>query len=261
MGIGTQGLADALATLRLPFDSPAAMQLNVDIAETIYHASVEASNELAAEQGAYETFPGSPMSQGKFQFDLWGVEPSKRYDWAALRARVVDKGVRNSLLVAHMPTASTSQLLNNTESNEAFTSMIFSRKTLSGEHVIVNRHLVADLRRLGLWSTELKDSIVRHEGSVQHLRGQVPDELLDLYRTTWEIKQRTIIDMAAARGPYVCQSQSMNLSFQEANTRKKGSAIFHGWRSGLKTLVYYTRIQAAAKAVPVTLSHCTSCAA
>ena len=265
IGIGTQGLADAFAILRMPFDSDDARQLNMEIAETIYHASMEASNELAAEQGSYDTFSGSPLSQGKFQFDLWGVTPSDRYNWDELRGRVMEKGARNSLLVAHMPTASTSQLLNNTESNEAFTSMIFSRKTLSGEHVVVNRHLVADLQKLGVWSVELKDSIVQHEGSIQHLQDQLPKELLQLYRTIWEIKQRSIIDMAADRGPYVCQSQSMNLYFAEPNTRKIGSAIFHGWRRGLKTLVYYTRLQAAAKAVPVTLAKrevdCASCSA
>lgn len=261
VGIGTQGLADTFALLRIPFDSSAALSLNSDIAETLYHAAIETSVELAKQSGPYETFQGSPASQGLLQFDLWKVRPTTRYDWTELKNKVLQHGLRNSLLIAHMPTASTSQLLNNTETNEPFTSMIFKRQTLSGEHVVVNRHLVADLMKLGLWSVDIKDSIVANDGSVQHLRGLVPTEILDLYKTVWEIKQRTIIDMAAARGPYVCQSQSMNLYFESPTTVKFSSAIIHAWKSGLKTLVYYSRTKAAARAVPVTLTECQSCTA
>ena len=211
IGIGIQGLADAFQKVGYAFESPEALDLNTKIFETIYHAAMETSMELAKEQGPYETFKGSPLSQGKFQFDLWGKKPhTDRYNWDKLREDVKIHGVRNSLLVAPMPTASTSQILGNNESFEPFTSNIYTRRVLSGEFICVNKHLVRDLIKLGLWTTAVKNQIVANNGSVQTV-AEIPDNLKEIYKTVWEISQKKTMDLAAARGPYICQSQSLNL--------------------------------------------------
>jgi ribonucleoside-diphosphate reductase alpha chain len=211
IGIGVQGMADALAMMSIPYEDPRALETNTLIFETIYHAAMEASIEVAIEEGPYETFKGSPLSEGKFQFDLWDKKPySNRYNWDKLRSDVMKHGARNSLLVAPMPTASTSQILGNNESFEPFTSNVYTRRVLAGEFICVNKHLVADLIDLGLWTSEIKNRIVADNGSVQNVPG-IPDDLKKLYKTIWEISQKVLIDMAAARGPYICQSQSLNL--------------------------------------------------
>jgi ribonucleoside-diphosphate reductase alpha chain len=211
-----------------------------------------ASKDIAKEVGHYETFPGSPLSQGIFQFDMWGVEPSDRYDWEALRAEVKQYGVRNSLLVAPMPTASTSQILGNNECFEPYTSNIYSRRVLSGEFVVVNKHLLKDLVNLGLWNDNMKQRIIAANGSVQNIN-EIPVELKEIYKTVWEIKQRNIIDMAADRGAFVCQSQSLNLFVEQANYAKLSSMHFYTWKKGLKTGMYYLRTKAAADAIKFTV--------
>ncbi|WP_290797100.1 ribonucleoside-diphosphate reductase subunit alpha [Flavihumibacter sp. UBA7668] len=252
IGLGVQGLADVFILLRLPFESELAGILNRNIFETIYFAAMTASKDLAKSQGAYETFAGSPLSKGKFQFDLWKVEPSGRHDWETLRNEVMEFGVRNSLLVAPMPTASTSQILGNNECFEPYTSNIYSRRVLSGEFVIVNKHLLKDLVALGLWDNEMKNRIIAANGSIQQITS-IPEEIRELYKTVWEIKQRTLIDMAADRGAYICQSQSLNLFVSNPTASKLTSMHFYGWKKGLKTGMYYLRTQAAAQAVQFTV--------
>jgi ribonucleotide reductase alpha subunit len=275
IGLGVQGLADVFALLRMPFESDQAKQLNKDIFETIYHAALEASMEIAKKRhetylenpsgafddpyllineyekelfqqsrpqypGAYVTFAGSPASQGIFQFDMWGVKPSSRYDWSSLRDSIIQYGLRNSLLVAPMPTASTAQILGNNESFEPFTSNIFKRKTLSGEFIVINKYLLEDLIQLNLWNKDLKDLLVLHDGSIQNLDG-IPDELKSIYKTVWEIKQKTVIDMAADRGAFIDQSQSLNLFIEDPDYKKLTSMHFYSWQKGLKCGVYYLR--------------------
>lgn len=255
VGLGVQGLADAFILLRMPFESEEAQQLNKEIFETIYFAAMTASKDLANKEGAYETFKGSPLSEGKFQFDLWNVKPaSNRWDWENLRLDVMNHGVRNSLLVAPMPTASTSQILGNNECFEPYTSNIYTRRVLSGEFVVVNKHLLKDLISLGLWNNEMKNRIITANGSVQSIP-EIPADLKELYKTVWEIKMRTIIDMAADRGAYICQSQSLNLFINSPNSSKLTSMHFYAWKKGLKTGMYYLRTQAASQAVKFTVEN------
>ncbi|SES15136.1 ribonucleoside-diphosphate reductase subunit alpha [Pedobacter rhizosphaerae] len=255
VGLGVQGLADAFILLRLPFESDEAKRLNKDIFETIYFASMTASHDLAVKNGPYETFKGSPLSKGQFQFDLWNVTPdSGRWDWNALRKKVVKDGVYNSLLVAPMPTASTSQILGNNECFEPYTSNIYTRRVLSGEFVVVNKHLLKDLVALGLWNNDMKNQIILANGSIQAIP-EIPDYIKDLYKTVWEIKMRNIIDMAADRGAYICQSQSLNLFVNAPNTSKLTSMHFYAWEKGLKTGMYYLRTQAASQAVKFTVEN------
>jgi len=255
IGLGVQGLADAFILLRLPFESDEAKQLNKEIFETIYFAAMTASKDLAIADGAYETFKGSPLSKGKFQFDLWGVTPeSGRWDWENLRLDIMNHGVRNSLLVAPMPTASTSQILGNNECFEPYTSNIYTRRVLSGEFIIVNKFLLRDLVNRGLWDNTMKDKIITANGSIQDI-AEIPQELKDLYKTVWEIKMRNIIDMAADRGAYVCQSQSLNLFINQPNASKLTSMHFYAWKKGLKTGMYYLRTQAASQAIKFTVEN------
>jgi ribonucleoside-diphosphate reductase alpha chain len=252
IGLGVQGLADVFILMRLPFESELAKMLNKNIFETIYFAAMTASKDMAKEQGAYETFAGSPLSKGQFQFDLWNVQPSDRYDWNALREEVKQYGVRNSLLVAPMPTASTSQILGNNECFEPYTSNIYVRRVLSGEFIIVNKHLLKDLVQLGLWNDTMKNKIIAANGSIQQIN-EIPDDIKALYKTVWEIKQRHLIDMAADRGAYICQSQSLNLFVDNPTVAKLTSMHFYAWKKGLKTGMYYLRTQAAAQAVQFTV--------
>lgn len=260
IGIGVQGLADTFAMMRLPYDSETAAALNRAIFETMYHAALEASVDLAREQGPYESWVGSPAEQGKLQFDLWDQADESGaptgstglWDWGVLRRDIAAHGLRNSLLLAPMPTASTAQILGNNEAFEAYTSNIYTRRTLAGEFVCVNRHLVRDLLRLGLWSKDTKDRIIGANGSVQDI-DEIPADVRALYKTVWEIKQKVLIDLAADRGVFVCQSQSLNLYMRDPTFRKLSSAHFHSWTRGLKTAVYYLHTQAAASAVQVTL--------
>jgi len=247
-----QGLADAFMKMRLPFESEAAKQLNEDIFETMYFAACEASCELAERDGHYETYPGSPASKGQLQFDLWGKEPkSGRWDWAGLKAKIAKHGLRNSLLMAPMPTASTAQILGNNESFEPYTQNLYVRRTLSGEFVQVNRHLLQDLIARDLWTEDLRVQLIAHNGSVQNL--DLPSDLKELYKTVWEIKQRIVIDMSADRGAYIDQSQSLNIHMVDATTSKLSSMHFHGWQSGLKTGMYYLRTKAAVDAIKFTV--------
>jgi ribonucleoside-diphosphate reductase alpha chain len=252
IGLGVQGLADVFILLRLPFESDLAKMLNKNIFETIYFAAMTASKDMAIEQGPYETFAGSPLSKGQFQFDLWNVQPSNRYDWNALRAEVMKHGVRNSLLVAPMPTASTSQILGNNECFEPYTSNIYVRRVLSGEFIIVNKHLLKDLVQLGLWNDTMKNKIIAANGSIQNIN-EIPADIKALYKTVWEIKQRHLIDMAADRGAFICQSQSLNLFVDNPTVAKLTSMHFYSWKVGLKTGMYYLRTQAAAQAVQFTV--------
>ncbi|WP_443944344.1 ribonucleoside-diphosphate reductase subunit alpha [Pedobacter sp. AW1-32] len=255
VGLGVQGLADAFILLRLPFESDEAKRLNKDIFETIYFASMTASHDLAVQNGPYQTFKGSPLSKGQFQFDLWNVTPdSGRWDWESLRKKVVKDGVYNSLLVAPMPTASTSQILGNNECFEPYTSNIYTRRVLSGEFVVVNKHLLKDLVALGLWNNDMKNKIILANGSIQAI-AEIPDYIKELYKTVWEIKMRNIIDMAADRGAYICQSQSLNLFVNAPNTSKLTSMHFYAWEKGLKTGMYYLRTQAASQAVKFTVEN------
>ena len=252
IGLGVQGLADAFILLRLPFESDQAKQLNKEIFETIYFAAMTASKDLAKIEGPYETFAGSPASKGTFQFDLWNVEPTLRWDWYRLKDEVVKFGIRNSLLVAPMPTASTSQILGNNECFEPYTSNIYVRRVLSGEFVVVNKHLLKDLVELNLWNDDMKNKIILHNGSIQEI-DEIPDAIKEIYKTVWEIKQRNIIDMAADRGAYICQSQSLNLFVETPSASKLTSMHFYAWKSGLKTGMYYLRTQAASQAVQFTV--------
>ncbi|TPE45475.1 ribonucleoside-diphosphate reductase subunit alpha [Pontibacter mangrovi] len=253
IGLGVQGLADTFIHLRMPFESEEAKGLNKDIFETIYFAAMTASKDLAKKQGPYETFKGSPLSEGKFQFDMWGVTPeSGRWDWESLRQDVVKHGVRNSLLVAPMPTASTAQILGNNESFEPYTSNIYLRRVLSGEFMVVNKHLLKDLIALGIWNDKMKNDIIAANGSVQDIPA-IPQHIKDLYKTVWEISQRAVIDMSADRGAYICQSQSLNLHVQNVNFGKLTSMHFHAWKKGLKTGMYYLRTKSAVDAIKFTV--------
>jgi ribonucleoside-diphosphate reductase subunit M1 len=252
IGIGVQGLADAFILLGMPFESEEAQKLNKDIFETIYYHALKASVELAIKEGPYETYFGSPVSKGILQPDMWGVKPSDRWDWAMLRDMIAKHGVRNSLLVAPMPTASTSQILGNNECFEPYTSNIYSRRVLSGEFVVVNKHLLHDLTDMGLWSPALKNEVIYHNGSVQNI-SEIPEELTEIYRTVWEIKQRTLVDMAADRGCYIDQSQSLNIHMDQPNFGKLTSLHFYAWSKGLKTGMYYLRSRAAADAIKFTV--------
>lgn len=253
IGIGVQGLADCFALMRLPFDSKLARELNKDIFETIYFAAVTESNELAKVHGPYQSFEGSPMSKGLFQFDMWHVQPeSKRWDWDGLREQVVKHGVRNSLFTALMPTASTSQILGNNECFEPYTSNCYVRRVLSGEFTVVNKHLLRDLIDLGLWDADVKNELIANNGSVQNI-ACIPDNIKLLYRTVWEIKQKDIVDMAIERAPYIDQSQSMNIFMEDATRSKLTSLHFHAWKRGLKTGMYYLRTKAAADPIKFTV--------
>ncbi len=253
IGLGVQGLADTFAMLKMNFDGPEARSLNKEIFETIYYAACTASKDAAIAEGPYSTFKGSPASKGVLQFDLWGMnEHSGRWDWSSLKEEIVEHGMRNSLLVAPMPTASTSQILGNNECFEAFTSNLYVRRTLSGEFVVLNRHLVRDLIKEDLWSIEMKNEILRHKGSIQAITN-IPETIRNLYKTTWEISQRHVLDMAADRGAYIDQSQSLNIHMVDANPAKVTSMHFYGWKQGLKTGMYYLRTKAAADAIQFTL--------
>jgi len=252
IGIGVQGLADIFILMRMPFDSPEAKQLNSEIFETIYFAAMSASKDLAKKDGAYETFKGSPVSKGIFQFDMWNVNPSDRWDWTKLKQEVKKHGVRNSLLLAPMPTASTSQILGNNECFEPYTSNIYTRRVLSGEFIVVNKHLMKDLIELNLWNESLKNRIMLANGSIQNIP-EIPDNIKALYKTVWEISQKAIIDMSADRGAYICQSQSLNIHLQEPNFGKMTSMHFYAWEKGLKTGMYYLRTKAAADAIKFTI--------
>ncbi|HRK80741.1 MAG TPA: ribonucleoside-diphosphate reductase subunit alpha [Saprospiraceae bacterium] len=253
IGIGVQGLADAFLLMRMPFDSDEARALNRDIFEAIYYGALQESCAQAAQNGAYESYPGSPASQGILQYDMWDVTPTHRFDWSALKAEIARHGLRNSLLLAPMPTASTSQILGNNECFEPYTSNIYSRRTLSGEFIIVNKHLLKDLIGLGLWNEEMKHQLMAANGSVQNIPG-IPDHIKTLYRTVWELSQKAIIDMAADRGAYICQSQSMNLFVENANFSKLTSMHFYAWQKGLKTGMYYLRSKAAVDPIKFTVS-------
>jgi ribonucleoside-diphosphate reductase alpha chain len=248
IGIGVQGLADTFAMLKIPYESDEAKKMDRDIFEAIYYGAMCASVDLAEKEGSYSSFKGSPLSKGLFQFDLWNESPSDRWDWESLRERVKKHGAKNSLLLAPMPTASTSQILGNNECFEPFTSNIYIRKTLSGEFPVVNKHLVKDLINLGIWNEELRDRIIINNGSVQEIR-EIPDDLKEIYKTAWEMSQKVIIDHAAERAPFICQSQSMNLFVMDANFAKLSSAHFYAWDKGLKTGSYYIRTKAATTAI------------
>eukprot|EP00257_Ricinus_communis_P026656 XP_025014070.1 ribonucleoside-diphosphate reductase large subunit isoform X1 [Ricinus communis] len=252
MGIGVQGLADTFILLGMPFDSLEAQQLNKDIFETIYYHALKSSSELAAIDGPYETYKGSPVSKGILQMDMWGVIPSDRWDWNVLREMISKNGVRNSLLVAPMPTASTSQILGNNECFEPYTSNIYSRRVLSGEFVVVNKHLLHDLTEIGLWSHALKNKIIYENGSVAKVP-EIPEQLKAIYKTVWEIKQKTLVDMAVARGCYIDQSQSLNIHMDQPDLGKLTSLHFYAWSKGLKTGMYYLRTRAAADAIKFTV--------
>lgn len=252
IGLGVQGLADAFILMRFPFESEEAKRLNAEVFETIYFAALTASKDLAKVDGAYETYAGSPISKGIFQHDMWNVKASARWEWDILREEILKYGVRNSLLLAPMPTASTSQILGNNECFEPYTSNIYTRRVLSGEFVVVNKHLLRDLVKLGIWNDNLKNKIIAANGSVQNIP-EIPANIKELYKTVWEIKQRTIIDMAADRGAFIDQSQSLNLFIQDANFAKMSSAHFYAWKKGLKTGMYYLRTKAAADAIKFTV--------
>jgi ribonucleoside-diphosphate reductase alpha chain len=252
IGLGVQGLADVFAQLRMPFDSPEAADLNIRIFETIYFAAVDMSAELAQELGPYATYAGSPASQGKLSMDLWGVKPITDHDWVGLYRRVATHGLRNSLLVAPMPTASTSQIMGSNECFEPFTTNIYSRTTKAGNFVVVNRWLIAHLKELNVWNEGVKESIIAADGSVQHL--DIDPEVRAIYKTAWEIKQRVLIDLAADRAPFVDQSQSLNLFVAQPTHAKLTGMHMYAWERGLKTGMYYLRTRAVAQAIKVTVS-------
>lgn len=252
IGLGVSGLADAFLALRMPFDSPEARQLNIQIFETIYHAALTASSDLAAKLGPYETYPGSPVSKGELQYDMWGVTPSDLWDWEALKEKIAKDGVRNSLLVAPMPTASTSQIMGFNECFEPYTSNIYSRRVLAGEFQVVNPWLLKDLVDRGLWSDNMKNRIIADGGSIQRIPN-IPDELKALYKTVWELSQRHIVQMAADRGAFIDQSQSLNIHMQAPTMGKITSMHFTGWKLGLKTGMYYLRTMAASAPIQFTV--------
>ena len=256
VGLGIQGLADAFIMLRLPFTSEEAKKLNQEIFETLYFAAVTSSKDIAKNKGAYSTFKGSPMSEGEFQYNMWGIKDedlSGRWDWKSLRNEVIEHGVRNSLLLAPMPTASTSQILGNNEAFEPYTSNIYTRRVLSGEFIVVNKHLLEDLVELNLWNNDMKEDIMRANGSIQHI-DSIPQDLKDLYKTVWEMSMKDIIDMARHRGYFIDQSQSLNLFMKDPDFGKLTSMHFYAWKSGLKTGMYYLRTKSAVNAIQFTLS-------
>lgn len=254
IGIGVQGLADTFLLLKMAFESEEAQKLNKEIFETIYFAAMETSMEIAKAEGAYETFKGSPVSKGVFQFDMWGVTPdSGRWDWTELKQKVKKNGVRNSLLLAPMPTASTSQILGNNECFEPYTSNLYLRRVLSGEFIVANKHLMSELIDLGLWDERMMNRIKAENGSIQNI-AEIPDEIKERYKTVWEISQKAIIDMSADRGAFICQSQSLNIHLQDANFGKMTSMHFYAWKKGLKTGMYYLRTKAATDAIKFTVS-------
>ena len=260
IGLGVQGLADTFILLRLPFTSDEAKKLNEEIFETLYFAAVTSSMEEAKIDKPYQSYKGSPISEGEFQHNLWGIkddELSGRWDWKGLRKLVKKHGVRNSLLVAPMPTASTSQILGNNECFEPYTSNIYTRRVLSGEFIVVNKHLLEDLVNLGLWNEDLKQELMRNNGSVQNIKG-IPDDIKELYRTVWELSMKDIIDMARQRGYFIDQSQSLNLFVEGATMSKLTSMHFYGWKSGLKTGMYYLRTKSAVDAIKFTLDNTKS---
>lgn len=252
IGLGVQGLADAFIMMGFPFESEEARALNREVFETIYFASMTASKDLAKVDGPYETIKGSPVSKGVFQFDMWGVTPTNRWEWDVLKSEVKKHGVRNSLLLAPMPTASTAQILGNNECFEPYTSNIYTRRVLSGEFIIVNKHLLKDLVKEGLWSKDMRQKIMAANGSIQNIQ-EIPQRLKDLYKTAWEISQKAIIEQAADRGAYICQSQSLNIFMENANFGKLTSMHFYGWEKGLKTGMYYLRTKAATDAIKFTV--------
>ena len=252
IGLGVQGLADAFILMRFPFESDDAKDLNKAIFETIYYAAMTASKDLAKVEGAYSTFAGSPTSKGIFQFDMWNVTPSSRWEWDLLRSEVMEHGVRNSLLVAPMPTASTAQILGNNECFEPYTSNIYTRRVLSGEFIVVNKHLLKDLVKEGLWNKDMRSKLMISNGSVQNIT-EIPSQLKELYKTAWEISQKTILELAADRGAYICQSQSLNIFMENASFGKLTSMHFYGWKQGLKTGMYYLRTKAATDAIKFTV--------
>jgi ribonucleotide reductase alpha subunit len=262
IGIGVQGLADVFMLMGFAFDSEEACVINRNIFETIYHAALTESNSIAETQGPYETFNGSPASKGILQFDMWEnpSDLSGMWNWDTLKRNIVKKGLRNSLLVAPMPTASTSQILGNNECIEPYTTNIFLRRTLVGEFVVVNKHMVKDLTRLGLWSKQMKDDIIRHSGSVQNIP-DIPENIKQIYKTSWELSQKTIINMARERGCFIDQSQSLNLFMENPDVSKLSSMHMYTWKSGLKTGMYYLRSKAKSKAIQVTLEPCLTCSA
>ena len=260
MGVGVQGLADVYSKLGYPFDSYEAKELNKQIFETLYYGALLASHALAKETEPYSTFKGSPISKGLFQFDLWNIKPSNRYDWDTLRTNIMKDGIANSLLIALMPTASTSQILGNNECFEPVTSNMYTRRTIAGDFIVINKYLVKDLMHLNLWDINMKNTIIAHNGSVQNI-DNIPQNIKDLYKTVWEIKQKVIIDQAIDRGPFVCQTQSMNLFFEEPTQSMLTSAFFHGWKNGLKTGSYYIRTKPKAQAQQFTVAPCEMCSA
>jgi ribonucleoside-diphosphate reductase subunit M1 len=250
IGLGVQGLADAFMLMRYPFDSAEARELNIQIFETIYHAALEASCELAQEKGAYETYAGSPVSKGILQYDMWDVTPTNLWNWDELKQKIAKHGVRNSLLVAPMPTASTSQILGFNECFEPYTSNLYTRRVLAGEFQIVNPWLLKDLVESGLWDDTVKNQIISDNGSIQKV-ASIPQNLKDLYKTVWEISQRVVIDMAADRGAFIDQSQSLNIFIAEPNFGRLTSMHFYAWKKGLKTGMYYLRTRPAVDAIKV----------
>ena len=253
IGIGVQGLADAFSLMRYPFDSEEARQLNKEIFETIYFAAVTESNALAKINGTYESYEGSPASKGELQYDMWNVTPSDRWDWKKLKASIKKDGLRNSLLLAPMPTASTSQILGNNECFEPYTTNMYTRRTLSGEYIVVNKHLLKDLVRLGLWNNDIREQMMAANGSIQGIP-EIPEDIKALYKGVWEISQKVVIDMAADRGAFICQSQSLNLFVADPNFKKLSSMHFYAWKAGLKTGMYYLRSKAAVDPIKFTLS-------
>ncbi|KDQ09906.1 hypothetical protein BOTBODRAFT_36721 [Botryobasidium botryosum FD-172 SS1] len=252
IGVGVQGLADAFMALRLPFESLEAKRLNIQIFETIYHAALEASSEMAESEGPYETYQGSPASQGQLQYDLWGVTPTDLWDWAAIKEKIARTGLRNSLLVAPMPTASTSQILGFNECFEPYTSNIYTRRVLAGEFQVVCPWLLKELVELKLWDDDMKNMIIAHRGSIQNIP-TIPDDVKAIYKTVWEISQKKVIDLAADRGAYICQSQSLNVHLQSPTLGQLTSMHFYGWKKGLKTGMYYLRTRPAADAIQFTV--------
>ena len=255
MGIGVQGLADAFAIMKISFDSIEARAVNRNIFETIYHGAVEASIELAKKEGYYDSYPGSPSSEGKFQFDLWGIIPdSGLWDWEKTRENMKEYGLRNSLFLAPMPTASTAQIFGNNEAFETFTNNLYVRRVLSGEFVVVNKHLLRDLQEIGLWDEKMRKHLIAEKGSVQNIE-EIPGDIKDRYRTVWEIPQKSIIEMAADRGPFICQSMSLNIHMRDATSSKMTALHFYAWSRGLKTGMYYLRNTPAVEAVAFTVDN------
>jgi ribonucleoside-diphosphate reductase alpha chain len=252
IGIGIQGLADALALMNLPFDGKESQEVDRMIFETMYHASLEMSMELSKVNGPYNTFEGSPLSKGLFQFDLWKVTPSDRYDWSDLRQQIQTYGVVNSLCLAPMPTASTSQILGNNECFEPFTSNLYTRRTLAGEFMVINKYLMRELIDKGIWNMKIKDKIIEYKGSIQKIE-EIPEDIKKKYKIVWEIPMKHIIDRAKERGAFICQSQSMNLWIEEPNYKVLTAIHLYSWKAGLKTGMYYLRRKAKHQAQQFTV--------